>query len=437
MLSDSNADQRNAAAATTQDVLSHHLSCVAQGDLSGMMADYAPDSKFFTPNGVLRGSTAIREVCARLFEEFAKPERSFEILQQEVDGDTAYIVWKAETADNRFELATDTFIVQNGKIVTQTFAGKIFPKRLPPQPDAHRASMVRTAARNNMGGTHNTAQTRFVEVDSVRYAYRRFGTETGTPVVFLQHFRGGLDHWDPKVTDGIAKDRPVILLNNAGVASSRGEPADTVAGMADHVVAFLKALGLEEVDLLGFSLGGFIAQQLALESPDVIRRVILAGTRPQGGEGMDQFTPKVTEHATREEPTLEDYLYLFFSPSEASQAAGRAFWERRHTRSDQDVPSSVAAMGAQGSAIAAWGVVPHIHRYASLRRINQPVLVVNGANDIMVPTINSFILQQHIPNATLIIYPDSGHGAIFQYPELFVSHACLFLDGKGDNSASE
>jgi len=280
-----------------------------------------------------------------------------------------------------------------------------------------------------MSETHNTAKTRFVEVDGVRYAYRRFGTATRTPVVFLQHFRGGLDNWDPNVTDGLAKDRPVILFNNAGVASSGGDPADTVTGMARHVIAFVDALGLKKVDLLGFSLGGFVAQQVVLESPDLIRRVILAGTGPQGREGMDHMPPKVVEHATREKPILEDFLYLFFSQSETSQAAGRAFWERRHTRLDQDVPSSVAAMAAQGNAIAAWGVVPQIDRYASLRRIKQPVLVVNGADDIMVPTINSFILQQYIPNATLIIYPDSGHGAIFQYPELFISHARLFLEG--------
>lgn len=131
------------------------------------------------------------------------------------------------------------------------------------------------------------------------------------------------------------------------------------------------------------------------------------------GEGGDNYAPKATEHATREKPILEDFLYLFFSPSETSQAAGRAFWERRHTRADQDVSSSMAAMAAQGNAIAAWGVVPQKDRYLPIQRIKQPVLVINGANDIMVPTINSFILQQNIPNASLIIYPDSGHGAIF------------------------
>jgi pimeloyl-ACP methyl ester carboxylesterase len=157
-----------------------------------------------------------------------------------------------------------------------------------------------------MSDKHNSARTQFVDVGGVRYAYRRFGMQTGTPIVLLQHFRGGLDNWDPVVTDGLAKDRPVILFNNAGVASSGGEPADTVGGMAVHVIAFLEALRLKEVDLLGLSLGGFVAQQTVLARADLIRHVILAGTGPQGAEGMDRFTPKVTEHATPGEPNLKD-----------------------------------------------------------------------------------------------------------------------------------
>ena len=290
-----------------------------------------------------------------------------------------------------------------------------------------------------MTDSHNTTPMQFIEANGVRYAYRRFGASKDTPIVFLQHFRGGLDNWDPKVTNGLAKDRPVILFNNAGVASSGGEPADSVSRMAKHVVTFINALGLKRVDLLGFSLGGFVAQQVVLENPDVIRRVVLAGTGPQGGERMDVVPPKVAEVASRDTPIMEDFLYLFFSPSETSQRAGRSFWERRHTRADQDAPSSMAAMRAQAAAIASWGVVPKTDRYGQLKKIKQPILVVNGQNDIMIPSINSFILQQHLPNATLILYPDAGHGAIFQNPDLFVSHVRLFLEDQtaGENQTAE
>lgn len=278
-----------------------------------------------------------------------------------------------------------------------------------------------------MSYTHNTAPTLFVTTNGVRYAYRRFGSGDRLPLVCLQHFRGGLDNWDPSVTDGLAQGGPVILFNNAGVASSGGEPADTIAGMARHVIAFVDTLGLAKIDLLGFSTGGFVAQLVALERPDLVHRLILAGTGPEGGERMTGYPPDITQHAIRDVPIEDDFLALFFSSTPTSQAAGRAFWQRRHARADQDVPSSPAAMGAQAAAIAAWGIVPDKHRYAQLGKIGQPTLVVNGKEDVMVPTVNSYILQQHLPNARLIVYPDSGHGAIFQFPELFVHDAALFL----------
>lgn len=271
---------------------------------------------------------------------------------------------------------------------------------------------------------HVTAPTLFVEANGIRYAYRRFGAETGTPLIFLQHFRGGLDNWDPLVTDGLAARRPVILFNNAGVASSSGETPDTFDGMADHVAIFAKELGLSQVDVLGFSIGGYVAQAVALRHAKLVRRLVLVGTGPRNGESPD---PNVLQAAGNPVLTMEDFLFLFFSPSEASKAAGRAFWERRHQRKDADPPSSVQTMKAQIAAIMEWRQ-PRGERYAYLKEIGQPTLVVNGHKDIMVPTVNSFSLQQYIPNAQLILYPDSGHGSQFQYPTLFASHVNLFLD---------
>ena len=285
-----------------------------------------------------------------------------------------------------------------------------------------------------MPETHNTAPTRFVEANGVRYAYRMFGSGERLPLVCLQHFRGGLDNWDPLVIDGLARNRLVILFNNAGIASSGGEPVDSIDAMAKHVIAFVDALGFKRIDLFGFSMGGFVAQMVVLDRPGLVRRLILAGTGPEGGEGMVGYPDLTAKHATREVPLEEDFLYLFFYPTETSQAAGRMFWARRNERKDQDPPSSMAAMAAQAKAIASWGTVPTRDRYARLNEINQPVLVVNGKADMMVPTVNSFVLQQHLPNAELIVYPDSGHGSIFQFPELFLRDAVFFLDGEAFGS---
>ncbi|MDB5479384.1 MAG: alpha/beta hydrolase fold family protein [Caulobacteraceae bacterium] len=282
-----------------------------------------------------------------------------------------------------------------------------------------------------MTHTHVNAPTRFVEANGVVFAHRRFGEGSGPPLLLMQHFRAGMDSWDPAVTDGLAAARQVILFDNAGVANSSGETPDTIEAMADHAAAFIHALGLPQTDFLGFSIGGYIAQALVLRHRALVRRLILVGTAPRGGEPSQD--PKYLELGASTDPNtgesgLDAFLYLFFRPSAASQAAGRAFWQRRHLRKvDADRPTSPKTMAAQRAAIADWRKV-HGERFAQLRDITQPTLVVNGSHDVMVPTVNSFTLSQGIPNAQLIIYPDSGHGSLFQYPDLFVAHCQMFLD---------
>ena len=277
--------------------------------------------------------------------------------------------------------------------------------------------------------THQTAPTRFMEANGIRFAYRRFGTPDGVPLVFNQHFTGTMDHWDPAVTDGFARDREVILFNNAGISSSSGEVPTTVERMGANAVAFIKTLGLKTVDVLGFSIGGFVAQEIALQAPELVRKLLLVGTGPRSGEGMATLTPEAQEifGATYDEP---DHLWLsvHFTPSEASQAAGQQFLKRfrlRNENRDPEVNEKVAP--AQLEAIGKWGVQRE-GSYGYLKTIKQPALVVNGSTDVIIYPINSFILQQNIPNAQLILYPASNHGSHYQYPELFVRHASMFLD---------
>jgi pimeloyl-ACP methyl ester carboxylesterase len=183
---------------------------------------------------------------------------------------------------------------------------------------------------------HQTAPTQFVEANGIRFAYRRFGNPTGLPLVFNQHFTGTMDHWDPAVTDGFANGREVILFNNASISSSSGEVPTTIAQMGADAVAFIKALGLAKVDVLGFSIGGFVAQEIALRAPDLVRRLVLVGTGPRSGEGMATLTPEAQEifGATYDKP---DHLWLrvHFTKSEQSQAAGREFLTRFRRRADK------------------------------------------------------------------------------------------------------
>ena len=283
-------------------------------------------------------------------------------------------------------------------------------------------------SRPEMIHTHQTAPTQFVEANGIRFAYRRFGNAVGVPLVFNQHFTGTLDHWDPAVTDGFAKDREVILFNNAGVSSSSGEVPTRIEKMGTNAVAFLKALALPKADVLGFSIGGFVAQEIALQAPAVVRRLVLVGTGPRGGEGMATLTPEAQQifGATYDEP---DHLWLrvHFTKSEKSQAAGREFLKRFRLRSnnrDPEVNEKVAP--AQIEAIGEWGA-PREKPFEYLKSIRQPTLVVNGGNDVIIYPVNSFILQQLLPNAQLILYPDANHGSQYQYPKRFVQDVSMFL----------
>jgi pimeloyl-ACP methyl ester carboxylesterase len=275
--------------------------------------------------------------------------------------------------------------------------------------------------------SYQDAPTTTVDVDGIPFTYRQVGTEGGVPLVLLHHLTAVLDDWDPAVIDGLASERHVIAFDNRGVGGSGGTTPDNIEAMADDAVAFLEALGLDTVDLLGFSLGGMVAQVVAQQRPDLVRRLILAGTAPAGGKGAAS-AGVVLQTAIQQASAQGKHPkhFLFFSPTPTSQAAADAFLGRLdgRTMQDRDTPVSNESIGAQLTALAKWeqGTSP-----AGLASVTQPVLVVNGDEDIMLPTINSFELAQSLPDAQLSIYPDSGHGGIFQHHALFVQQTLGFL----------
>jgi pimeloyl-ACP methyl ester carboxylesterase len=279
-----------------------------------------------------------------------------------------------------------------------------------------------------MSPTSKEAVTNIVEVGGTPFAYREVGPTEGVPVVFLHHFTAVLDDWDPAVVDGIAAERRVILVDLRGVGGSGGITPDSIEAMADDAIAFLQALGLSTVDLLGFSLGGLVAQVIVEQRPDLVRRVILAGTAPAGDQGP-AATGAVLQAAMEKASAQGKHPkhFLFFSPTASSQAAADAFLGRLDERTaDRDAAVSNETIGAQLTALAKWeqGRSP-----AGLTNVNRPVLVVNGDDDTMLPTISSFHLARLLPNAQLSIYPDSGHGGIFQHHDVFVAQSLGFLRG--------
>jgi pimeloyl-ACP methyl ester carboxylesterase len=281
------------------------------------------------------------------------------------------------------------------------------------------------AARDNAVTSYRHALTRTVSAGGVSFAYRELGRTTGVPVVFLTHLAAVLDNWDPRVVDGIAAQHRVITFDNRGVGASTGKTPDTIQAMASDAVTFIRALGLERVDLLGFSMGGMIAQVIAHDQPQLVRKLILAGTGPAGGEGITNVTKIAHLDFVRGAFTLQDpKQFLFFTRTANGRRAGKQFLSRLKERTEnRDKAISIRAYLTQLKAIHRWG----LDAPADLSVIRQPVLVANGESDRMVPSNNSADLARRLPNSDLVIYPDAGHGGIFQYHEQFVGQALSFL----------
>ncbi|WP_329455193.1 alpha/beta fold hydrolase [Streptomyces sp. NBC_01497] len=273
-----------------------------------------------------------------------------------------------------------------------------------------------------------SAVTKTVDVSGVPFAYREVGTPGGVPLVLLHHVTAVLDDWDPAVVDGLAAERRVILVDLRGIGGSGGTAPDNFEAMAEDAVAFLAALRLDTVDLLGYSLGGIVAQVIAQQHPGLVRRMILAATTPAGDQGP-AATGAVLQAAIQKATAegMHPKHFLFFEPTPAGQEAADAFLARLEARTeDRDAPISDEAVGAQLTALTTWeqGTSP-----SALATVEQPVLVVNGDHDTMWPTTGTLHLARLLPNARLSVYPNSGHGGIFQYHGLFVQQALDFLRG--------
>ncbi|MDR7150508.1 pimeloyl-ACP methyl ester carboxylesterase [Hydrogenophaga palleronii] len=271
-----------------------------------------------------------------------------------------------------------------------------------------------------------TVPTQTITAGGVDYTYREMGQQHGgTPVVFLVHLAAVLDNWDPRIMDGIAAKHHVIAFNNRGIGSSSGSPANSMEEMADDTITFIKAKGLKQVDLLGFSMGGMVAQEVVLKEPQLVRKMVLAGTGPAGGEGISTvgwvtFYDILRGFFTGQDPKQ----FLFFTRTPSGIEAGKAFLARLQERTEnRDKEIANSAFFAQLGALRAWGNKAP----ADLSVVRQPVLVVNGDDDRMVPTVNTHDLAKRLPNSQLIIYPDAGHGGAFQFHADFVRSTLEFL----------
>nr|WP_263314585.1 alpha/beta hydrolase [Mammaliicoccus sp. Marseille-Q6498] len=271
-------------------------------------------------------------------------------------------------------------------------------------------------------------ENRYVKDGNIEFAYKKFGNESGIPLVFIMHFRGTMENWDPLMLENIAKERPVILFDNVGVGYTNGETPVSVEEMAEDTFKFINSLGYEQVDILGFSIGGMVAQSLAIHHPDLVRKLILSGTGPAGG--IAPTHPKMEEMMYKSEGSQEDaietFLFLFYPETEKGRELGKQSLSRIFSQKTKD--STLQVRDAQLAALAKWLNEDFNSYKEQLGQISIPTLVINGDDDIMVPIKNSFMLSEHISDAQLIIYPNAGHGHLFQHPLRFASHVNTFLN---------
>ena len=276
--------------------------------------------------------------------------------------------------------------------------------------------------------SYTAAPTRRVTAENgVEYAYRELG-DGDVPLVLLQHFRGNLDNWDSALVDALAAERRVVAFDNVGVGATTGRTPSTVEPMAHAAIAFIEAIGIQRLDLLGFSLGSFVAQEIALIRPDLLRRMVLASSAPQGASGMHGWAPEVIAAVGQPETSPEGYLSVFFAPTKTSreaggQAAGRIFGGRT---ADRDEPTTWQTRQAQYDAVCTWGIPNHsvLERVGA---IELPVFVANGDSDPMILPRYSYLLAGLLPDARLTIYPDAAHGFLFQHHAQFAADVQSFL----------
>jgi len=273
--------------------------------------------------------------------------------------------------------------------------------------------------------SYTQAPSRTIAVGGTTYAYRELGPKDGIPVVFFVHLAATLDNWDPRIVDPIAKNRHVITFDQRGVGASTGKVPDTIEAAADHAHEFIRALGFEKIDIFSFSMGGMIAQDLIVKHPDLVRKLVLTGTGPRGGKDMDKVVGTTLWDILRATLTRSDPKeFLFFNRNGTGKPAAKAFIKRLHERTvDRDKEISLRALQTQLKAIQKFGRSAP----SDLSTFTQPTLIANGDNDRMVPSVLSEDLHRRIRGSELIIYPDSGHGAIFQFHDTFAPVAAEFL----------